>query len=90
MIGSYVATPPGNKKSISNVAINGDCPTIKLMNKKPTTEWNGYEQSRGDVTDNLLNESRIDITQQHNEDRRWLPPATLLSEVLFVPSIAEY
>ena len=28
MIGSYVATPPGNKNSISNVANNGNCPTI--------------------------------------------------------------
>ena len=59
MIGSYVATPPGNKKTISYVASNDDCPTIKWTNKKPTAEWNGCEQSRGDVLDNLLNESRI-------------------------------
>ena len=52
MIGSYVATPPGNKNSISYVASNDDCPMIKWTNKKPTAEWNGCEQSQGDVLDN--------------------------------------
>ena len=49
MIGLYIATLPGNKKSISNIASNGDCPTIKWTNKKPTTEWNSCKQSQRDV-----------------------------------------
>ena len=43
MIGSYVATPPGNKKSILNIDSSGDCPTIEWTNKKRTAEWNSYK-----------------------------------------------
>ena len=65
MIGSYVATPPGNKKSISNVASSSNCPAIKWMSKKPTAEWSSRKQSQWDVLDN---KSRIDVTRQHNEE----------------------
>ena len=63
---------------------------IEWTKKKPTAEWSNCKQNQEDVSDNFLNESRMDITWQHNEDCQWPPPATLLSEILFVSSITEY
>ena len=41
--------------------------------------------------DHFLNESRIDITRQHNEDRQSQAATSNSSvEVLFAPSTAEY
>ena len=76
-----IATLPGNKTSILNVASNSYCPKNR-MNEQEAYCWvqelNPAEAiPRRSCLDNSTNIFSVDTTRQHNDDDLWPPPADL-------------